>query len=86
MTAIRQTVVVGKDGKIELHSTALPEGATVEVIVLHDQTEQDTTEYLLANPVNRERLLQSIANAERGVNLTYVNLDEEENRLRERRA
>ncbi|KER10373.1 MAG: hypothetical protein HY22_05770 [[Candidatus Thermochlorobacteriaceae] bacterium GBChlB] len=81
MTAIRQTVVVGKDGKIELHSTALPEGATVEVIVLHDQTEQDTTEYLLANPVNRERLLQSIANADNPATHIYVDIHAEKRHL-----
>jgi Cu2+-containing amine oxidase len=83
MTAIKQTATVGQGGKIELQSMAFHEGATVEVIVLIEPVEQDTTAYLLSNPFNRERLLNSIANAEKHINLTYIDLDAEENRLRE---
>lgn len=34
LNAIKQKAVVGKDGKIELSTTELPEGIVVEVIVL----------------------------------------------------
>lgn len=57
ITGIRQKTVVTEDGRIELLSPELPRGALVEVIVLVEPVEQDTTEYLLSTEANRNYLL-----------------------------
>lgn len=47
LTGIKQKSTVGKNGKIELPTTELPEGTVVEVIVLVEQgIEEDETTYL----------------------------------------
>jgi hypothetical protein len=43
-----------------------------KLTIVVDSTEQDETEFLLDNPVNSKRLLQSIANIEKGENLIPV--------------
>jgi antitoxin YefM len=44
LSGIKQKTIVGKDGKIELSTTELPEGTVVEVIVLvEQQTKEDET-------------------------------------------
>jgi len=58
LSGIKQQVVVGKDGKIEIQTSDLAEGTVVEVIVLVEQDvietnanqsiQQDVTEYLLS--------------------------------------
>jgi len=60
LTGIRQKTVVGEGGKIEFLSPELPSGMLVEVIVLIDPEEQDTTEYLLSTEANRNHLLQAL--------------------------
>ncbi|MEY3868735.1 MAG: hypothetical protein RLZZ338_2626 [Cyanobacteriota bacterium] len=78
LTGIKQKSTVGKNGKIELPTTELPEGTVIEVIVLVDQViEEAETTYLLQSTANKKHLLQAIENVEKG-NLIYVDLDEYE--------
>ncbi|WP_427161440.1 hypothetical protein ACQFX9_07665 [Aliinostoc sp. HNIBRCY26] len=78
LSGIKQKAIVGKDGKIELSTTELPEGTIVEVIVLVEQpTEEDETTYLLKSEANKKHLLKALENVEKG-NLIYVDLDEYE--------
>ncbi|WP_414563838.1 MULTISPECIES: hypothetical protein [unclassified Anabaena] len=78
LSGIKQKTIVGKDGKIELSTTELPEGAVVEVIVLVEApTEEDETTYLLKSEANKQHLLKALENVEKG-NLIYVDLDEYE--------
>ncbi|MDZ8223988.1 hypothetical protein [Nostoc sp. ChiVER01] len=78
LSGIKQKTIVGKDGKIELSSTELPEGTVVEVIVLVETTiEEDETTYLLKSKTNKKHLLKALENVEEG-NLIYVDLDEYE--------
>ncbi len=78
LTGIKQKAVVGKNGKIELSATELPEGTIVEVIVLVEpSTEEDETTYLLKSEANKKHLLKAMENVEKG-NLIYVDLDEYE--------
>ncbi|MDF5726353.1 MAG: hypothetical protein PUP91_39120 [Rhizonema sp. PD37] len=73
----KQKAIVGKDGKIELSATELPEGTVVEVIVLVPATSEDETTYLLKSKANKTRLLKAMENVDKG-NLIYVDLDEYE--------
>ena len=50
--AIKQKGIVGKGGKIEIHSTELEEGTDVDIIILISDTEPDTTKYLLSTEAN----------------------------------
>ncbi|MCC5610614.1 hypothetical protein LC612_28650 [Nostoc sp. CHAB 5834] len=78
LSGIKQKSIVGKDGKIELSTTELPEGTVVEVIVLVETpTEEDETTYLLKSETNKKHLLKALENVEKG-NLIYVDLDEYE--------
>ncbi|MFH7025078.1 MAG: hypothetical protein ACHBN1_06675 [Heteroscytonema crispum UTEX LB 1556] len=78
LSGIKQKAIVGKDGKIELSTTELPEGTLVEVIVLVEPpNEEDETTYLLKSEANKKHLLQAIENVDKG-NLIYVDLDEYE--------
>ncbi|MEX0270646.1 hypothetical protein AB3R30_16000 [Leptolyngbyaceae cyanobacterium UHCC 1019] len=73
-SGIKQQVVVGKDGKIEIQTSELVEGSIVEVIVLVEQdlaetntsssVQQDETEYLLSTKANRRYLMTAIQNIE----------------------
>ena len=72
IVGVRQKTVVGKDGKIELSSPALPQGALVDVIVLVEPEEQDETEYLLSTEANRSHLLQALHELEDLSNYIYV--------------
>jgi antitoxin YefM len=86
LSGIKQQVVVGKDGKIEIQTSELAEGTIVEVIVLveHNQLEananqstlQDTTEYLLSTKANRHRLMTAIQNIETKTNLVSFTPEE----------
>lgn len=78
INGIKQKVIVGKNGKIELPTTELPEGAMVEVIVLvESQDEEDETIYLLKSEANKKHLLKALENVDQG-NLIYIDLDEYE--------
>ncbi|MBD2501437.1 type II toxin-antitoxin system Phd/YefM family antitoxin [Anabaena azotica] len=78
LSGIKQKAIVGKDGKIELSATEIPEGTVVEVIVLVESpTQEDETTYLMKSEANKKHLLQAVENVEKG-NLIYVDLDEYE--------
>ncbi|BAY37079.1 hypothetical protein NIES2111_14130 [Nostoc sp. NIES-2111] len=57
LNGIKQKAILGKDGKIELSATEIPEGTVVEVIVLVDSSiqEEDETAYLLKSEANKKR-------------------------------
>ena len=74
VTAIKRMGTVGKDGKIELYTPELMEGTKVEVILLVEP--QDETEYLLSNAANAKRLLDAIANVEKGEGLVTFSAEE----------
>ena len=74
VTAIKQIGTVGKNGKIELYTPELIEGTKVEVILLVDH--QDETEYLMSNAANAKRLLEAIANIEKGERLVTFSAEE----------
>jgi antitoxin YefM len=77
LNGIKQKAIVGKDGKIELLVTELPEGAVVEVIVLLEPQIEDETTYLLKSEANKKHLLKALENVKQK-NLIYVDLDEYE--------
>ena len=78
-SGIKQQVVVGKGGKIEIQTSELAEGSVVEVIVLVEQDvaeiyasssiQQDETDYLLSTEANRHHLMTAIQNIETKTNL-----------------
>jgi len=72
LTGIRQKTVVGEGGKIEFLSPELPSGMLVEVIVLVEPEEQDTTEYLLSTEANRSHLLQALQDLNDSSSYIYV--------------
>jgi antitoxin YefM len=72
ITGIRQKTVVGEGGKIEIVSPELPSGTPVEVIVLVEPVEQDTTEYLLSTEANRNHLLQALQDLEKPDSYIFV--------------
>lgn len=76
ISGIKQQTIVGKNGKIEILSTDLPEGTLVEVIVLVESPTIDETDYLLSTPANKDRLLQSIENIKNPDNLIVITPDE----------
>ncbi|NEO97708.1 MAG: hypothetical protein F6K58_03170 [Symploca sp. SIO2E9] len=86
LNGIKQRVIVGKEGKIEIKTSELAEGTVVEVIVLVEQDAvesdtsqhipQDATEYLLSTQDNRRHLMSAIGNVETNTNL--VNFTPEE--------
>lgn len=86
LSGIKQQVVVGKDGKIEIQTSELAEGTVVEVIVLVEQEgaetnisqsiSQDTTEYLLSTEANRYSLMTAIQNIEAKTNLVSFTQEE----------
>jgi antitoxin YefM len=86
LSGIKQQVVVGKDGKIEIQASELAEGTVVEVIVLIEQDvvetnanqsiQQDETEYLLSTEANRYHLMTAIQNIETKTNLVSFTPEE----------
>ncbi|NMG21783.1 hypothetical protein [Brasilonema bromeliae] len=86
LSGIKQQVVVGKDGKIEIQTSELAEGTVVEVIVLVEQDvvetnanqsiQQDETEYLLSTEANRYHLMTAIQNIETKTNLVSFTPEE----------
>jgi antitoxin YefM len=76
ISGIKQQSTVGKNGKIEIPSTDLPEGTIVEVIVLVESPTVDETDYLLSTPANKDHLLQSLENTKNPENLVVITPDE----------
>jgi antitoxin YefM len=76
ISGIKQQSTVGKNGKIEIPSTDLPEGTIVEVIVLVESPTIYETDYLLSTPANKDRLLQSLENINHPENLIVITPDE----------
>lgn len=86
LSGIKQQVVVGKDGKIEIQTSDLAEGTFVEVIALVEQDvvetnanqsiQQDVTEYLLSTKANRYHLMTAIQNIETKTNLVSFTPEE----------
>jgi len=74
IAGIRQKTVVGAGGKVEILSPDLPSGTLVEVIVLVEPVEQDTTEYLLSTEANRTHLLQALRDLENPASHIQVDL------------
>lgn len=75
ISSIKKRTVVGPNGKIEIQSSELPQGASVEVIVLLDP-EKDETEYLLSSEANKNHLIEAIENIEKRKNLISFTPDE----------
>ncbi len=74
--SIRQKTIVREGGRVEVRSPELPVGAKVEVIVLVEPEEPDTTEYLLSAEANRQHLMQALKDAEDPANYTVVAADD----------
>ncbi|MCL4871259.1 MAG: hypothetical protein KJ063_20045 [Anaerolineae bacterium] len=72
LTGMRQRAVVGDNGKIELLWPNVPKGTIVEVIILVDPDEQDTTDYLLSTDANRQHLQKALNDLQDPQNYTYV--------------
>jgi len=64
LTGIREKTVVKENGTVEISALDLPVGTQVEVIVLVEEEEMDTTEYLLSTKANREHLERAMRDAE----------------------
>ena len=75
LSSIRQKAVVDQYGKIEIQSAELPIGATVDVIVLIEPAESDTTDYLLSTESNRRHLLEAVKDLDKHASYTYINPD-----------
>jgi antitoxin YefM len=60
LQGIRQRAVVDHDGKLMIVTPELRAGTQVEVIVLVEPEQDDTTAYLLASEANREHLLRAL--------------------------
>jgi antitoxin YefM len=73
---IKQTGTVGREGKIELHSTELEEGTDVDIIILVSEPEPDTTEYLLSTEANQRELSEAIDRIENKENLVTITAKE----------
>ena len=78
LTALKQRVIVKKDGLIEMYAPDLPEGTVIEIaaVVSVAPETRDDTEYLLSYPPTRERILRSLENIERGEHLVEVEIVE----------
>ncbi|MDQ3179257.1 MAG: hypothetical protein M3Q33_01935 [Acidobacteriota bacterium] len=75
ITGIREKTIVKEGGKVEISSTDLPIGMEVEVIVLVEEEEQDTTEYLLSTEANRRHLERAMRDAEDPEKRIYIDIE-----------
>lgn len=75
LQSIKATTTVNKDGAINIYSPELPIGETVEVIILIQPKNQDTTDYLMSNPANKMHLLEAIEELNNPTNYTYVDIE-----------
>ncbi|HEY9828444.1 MAG TPA: hypothetical protein V6D19_23645 [Stenomitos sp.] len=76
ISPIKQHGIVGKNGIIEIQTTDLPEGTSVEVIIVVEPEATDETDYLLSTNANREHLLQALENASNPDKLIVITPDE----------
>jgi antitoxin YefM len=76
ISGIKQQSTVGKNGKIEILSTDLPEGTLVEVIVLVESQTIDETDYLVSTPANKDHLIQALESVEDSDNLIVITPNE----------
>ncbi len=75
ITGIREKTIVKEGGKVEISSTDLPIGMEVEVIVLVEEEEPDTTEYLLSTEANRRHLERAMRDAEDPEKRIYIDIE-----------
>ncbi len=71
ITGIREITTVKEGGKIEISSLQFPIGTKVEVLILAEDYEQDTTDYLLSSEANRHHLNEAISDSRNPEKLTY---------------
>ncbi|MGK7880337.1 MAG: hypothetical protein AB4060_09585 [Crocosphaera sp.] len=74
--AIKQKVIVNQEGKIEVYSSELQEGTKVEIIILVNSPETDTTEYLLSTKANEKELLEARERVEKREGLITITAEE----------
>ena len=72
IAGIRQKAIVGEHGKVEITAPDLPTGTLVDVIVLMEPGEQDTTDYLLSSKANRSHLMQALRDLDDRSSYIYV--------------
>ncbi len=75
LQSIKTTATVNQDGAINIYSPELPIGETVEVIILIQPKKQDTTDYLLSNPANKQHLLKAVEELNNPANYAYVDFE-----------
>jgi antitoxin YefM len=75
LTEIREKTVVKENGMVEISTPDLPIGTRVEVIVLIEKEEMDTTEYLLSTEANRKHLERAMRDAEDPKKRIYVDIE-----------
>ncbi len=72
IAGFREKMIVGEGGRIKFSSTELPAGTLVEVIVLVEPEEQDTTAYLLSKEATPRHLLQALRDLDTSSSYIYV--------------
>ena len=75
ITGIREKTVVRENGTVEISTPDLAVGTKVEVIVLVEEEEMDTTEYLLSTEANRKHLEQALRDADDPTKRIYVDIE-----------
>lgn len=75
LQGIRQRAVVDSDGKLMIAAPELRAGTRVEVIVLVESEQGDTTEYLLTGEANREHLLRALRELEDPTKYVHVDIE-----------
>ncbi len=75
LTGIREKAIVKENGMVEISAPDLPVGTEVEVIILVEEEEMDTTEYLLSTEANREHLERAMRDAEDPTKRIYIDID-----------
>jgi antitoxin YefM len=66
-----QTII--KNGQLDLPPLDLPEGTVVEAILLiHEPTEIDETDYLLSTEANRQHLKEALESLKNPDNYIYI--------------
>ena len=79
LTGIREKTVVKENGMVEISAPDWPVGTEVEVIVLVEEEEMDTTEYLLSTEANRKHLEEALEELKHPENFIRVDFDDLEN-------